>query len=112
VNFAAVFMSGNTATIPTGSYLSADGTTIVFDYSSKNNYRMPFYRRIDMGFSKKIKPFLRREFQSFWGANVYNIAAWNNPLFVDVQQTGSNPPFAKGISYTLLVPSVFYRVEF
>ena len=112
LNFALVLMTGNTATVPTGSYLSADGSTVVFDYTSKNNYRMPFYRRIDLGLTKKIKPFERRYYESFWGVNIYNVAGWNNPLFISVEQTGSNAAIAQGISYTLLVPSVFYRVEF
>jgi hypothetical protein len=62
--------------------------------------------------TKKIKPFERRYYESFWGVNIYNVAGWNNPLFISVEQTGSNTAIAQGISYTLLVPSVFYRVEF
>lgn len=111
INFAAVVMSGNAVTVPTGKYMAADGS-MVFDYSSKNNFRMPLYKRIDFGFSKQIKPELDRYFDSYWGINIYNVAGWKNPLFVRVDQTAGAPAEAFGLSFFPFIPSAFYRVVF
>ncbi|MFM7765214.1 MAG: TonB-dependent receptor plug domain-containing protein, partial [Sphingomonadales bacterium] len=61
IQFSGVWMTGNAVTVPTGQYLSADGI-LVLDYTAKNNYRMPFYSRFDFGFTKKLKPYLRRSY--------------------------------------------------
>lgn len=111
LNFAAVVMSGNAVTVPTGSYLAADGS-LVFDYSARNNYRMPVYKRIDLGFTKKIKPYLKRDFESYWGVNIYNLASWKNPLFVRVDSIAGTGAQATGISYFTFIPSAIYRVKF
>lgn len=61
-----MYMSGNVYSVPTGQYLTTDNK-LVYDYSDKNNYRMPAYRRIDLGFTKQIKPFLTEDTRSFGG---------------------------------------------
>jgi hypothetical protein len=111
LNFAVVVMTGNAVTMPTSQYLAIDGTTVL-EYTEKNNFRMPLYRRFDVGFSKKIKPYLRRDFDSYWGINIYNLASYRNPLFVRVEQDGGGIPQAYGISYFPIIPSAFYRVKF
>jgi hypothetical protein len=111
IQFGGVVMTGNAVTVPTGQYLSADGM-LVLDYTAKNNYRMPYYSRFDFGFTKKLKPYLRRPYNSYYGVNVYNIAARNNPLLVRVDQPAGQAVEAFGISYFPFIPSGFYRVVF
>ncbi|MFM7764781.1 MAG: hypothetical protein ACKO6I_03895, partial [Sphingomonadales bacterium] len=111
IQFSGVWMTGNAVTVPTGQYLSADGI-LVLDYTSKNNYRMPFYSRFDFGFTKKLKPYLRRPYNSYYGVNVYNIASRKNPLLVRVDQPAGKAVEAFGISYFPFIPSGFYRVVF
>lgn len=111
INMAVVLMTGNAVTVPTARYLAIDGTEVL-EYGEKNNYRMPFYRRIDVGFSKKIKPYMVRSFDSYWGINIYNIASWRNPLFVRVSSDNGNLPTAVGISYFPFIPSFYYKVKF
>jgi hypothetical protein len=111
IQFGGVWMTGNAVTVPTGQYLSADGM-LVLDYTAKNNYRMPFYSRFDFGFTKKLKPHLRRPYNSYYGVNVYNIASRNNPLLVRVDQPVGQAVQAFGISYFPFIPSGFYRIVF
>lgn len=111
IQFGGVWMTGNAVTVPTGQYLSADGM-LVLDYTAKNNYRMPLYSRFDFGFTKKLKPYSHRPFSAYYGVNVYNIAARNNPLLVRVDQPAGKAVEAFGISYFPFIPSGFYRVVF
>ncbi|MBL7812571.1 MAG: TonB-dependent receptor plug domain-containing protein [Bacteroidetes bacterium] len=113
LNFGLVLMSGNAVTVPTGRYVAADGT-FVYDYTDKNNYRMPWYRRVDVGFSKKIKPYEDRGFDDYWGINLYNVSSFRNPLFITVRFNNDidKIPTLYGVSYFPIVPSIFYRAVF
>jgi hypothetical protein len=111
LQFGGVWMTGNAVTVPTGQYLSADGM-MVLDYASKNNFRMPAYRRIDFGFTKRLKPYLKRDYNTYYGVNVYNVLSRNNPLFVRVDQPAGQAVQAIGISYFPLIPTGFYRIVF
>ncbi len=111
INFAAVVMSGNVNTVPTGKYIAANGR-MVYDYTVKNNYRMPMYKRIDIGFTKQIKPFMRRGYDEFYGIQIYNVLNWNNPLFTQFKVTSNNQVNLVGLSYFNFIPSAFYRIEF
>lgn len=111
INFTAVLMTGNAVSVPTGKYVTADGS-FVFDYSEKNNFRMPFYKRIDFGFTKEIRPDPMDFNRQFWGINIYNVMNWKNPLFLDITRSTSSVDKAIGISYFPFIPSAFYKFEF
>jgi hypothetical protein len=112
LNFNLVLMSGNPVTVPTSRYFTTDGR-LVYDYSEKNNYRLPTYRRLDLGFTKEIKPESHIDYREFYGVHIYNILAFSNPMVARFQQqpiNGFNPLI--GTSYFNFVPSAFYRIEF
>ncbi len=77
LNFALVLMSGNAVSVPTGKYVTADGT-FIYDYSEKNNFRMPVYKRLDIGFKKQIHPNPRVYEKQWWGVNIYNVLNFRN----------------------------------
>lgn len=104
-------MSGNLQTVPTGKYLSADNR-IVYDFTMKNNYRMPTYKRIDVGFIKQIKPFMRRGYEEFYGIHVYNVMNWFNPMFAQIEIESNGLVRLQGTSYFQFIPSAFYRIQF
>ncbi|MBS3913137.1 MAG: TonB-dependent receptor [Bacteroidetes bacterium] len=109
INFALVFMTGNAVSVPTGKYVTADGS-FIYDYSEKNNYRMPMYKRLDLGFTKILRASSFEK--SCWGVNVYNVLNFKNPLFVNLQEDSKGKVRAYGLSFFPFVPSVFYRYEF
>jgi hypothetical protein len=112
INFAAMYMSGNVYSVPTGQYITTDNK-LVYDYSEKNNYRMPAYRRIDLGFTKQIKPFYNRGYKEFWGVQVYNILGVKNPMNAKLSiDPNTNNVVLKGTAAFVFVPSGFYRIEF
>ncbi len=113
-NLGFVFMSGNAVSVPTSKYVAANGT-IVLNYTEKNNFRMPFYKRIDIGFVHEINYFGTEGARQFWGVNIYNMTNSLNPLVVFLD-TGDKGNLGKvrvmGQSYFPIIPSAFYRIEF
>lgn len=110
-NFNAVIMSGNPVTVPTGRYFTVDNR-LVYDFSNINNYRLPLYQRIDVGFTKEIKPEEHFETREFYGIHVYNIMGMNNPVNAQFQFDDAGQIQLIGTSYFTFVPSAFYRIEF
>jgi hypothetical protein len=111
VNMNAVIMTGNPVTVPTGRYFTTDGT-MVYDFSAINNYRLPNYQRLDVGFTKEIKPEEHFEYQEFYGVQLYNMLGQINPMNAQFRVESNGDLKLIGQSYFTFVPSVFYRIEF
>lgn len=110
-NLNAVIMSGNPVTVPTGRYFTVDNR-LVYDFSKVNNYRLPTYQRIDVGFTKEIKPEEHFETREFYGIHIYNLMGVNNPVNAEFQFDDLGNMKLIGTSYFTFVPSAFYRIEF
>lgn len=110
-NLNAVLMSGNPLTVPTGRYFTVDNR-LVYDFSQINNYRLPTYQRIDVGFTKEIKPEEHFETREFYGIHIYNLMGNNNPVNAEFQFNDAGEMKLIGTSYFTFVPSAFYRIEF
>lgn len=108
-----VFMSGNPVTVPTAKFFTTDGK-LVYDYSYKNNYRLPDYQRLDIGFTKEINSNNRYDYREFYGVNIYNMLGKNNVMVARFQDTNTVPGELKlfGTGYFPFMPSAFYRIEF
>ncbi len=110
-NLSGVLMNGHAVTVPTSKYFTTD-KTLVYDYSEKNNYRMPLYKRIDIGFTKEIKPEFHDDYHEFYGIHIYNVFGWDNPVIARFPENNLGYNRLVGVSYFKFVPSVFYRIEF
>ena len=110
-NLNAVLMSGNPVTVPTGRYFTVDNR-LVYDFSQINNYRLPTYQRVDVGFTKEIKPEEHFETREFYGIHIYNLMGVSNPVNAEFQFNSNNELKLIGTSYFTFVPSAFYRIEF
>jgi len=108
-----VYMSGNPVTVPTAKFFTPDGR-LVYDYSYKNNYRLPNYQRLDVGFTKEINSSNRFDYREFYGVNIYNVLGKNNVMVARFQDTNTVPGEIKliGTGYFPFMPSAFYRIEF
>jgi hypothetical protein len=84
---------------------------LVYDYSQKNNYRLPAYKRVDLGFTKAIHPEIPRGYNEYYGIQVYNIMGWVNPMFTNLSFENGEVKLI-GIHLFTFVPSAFYRIEF
>mgnify|MGYP002071836500 CR=1 FL=1 len=114
-----VISSGFAYSLPIAEYFfeTPDGTQVpVLDFGSKNQFRMPFYHRLDLniGFTFKSK--------NFWhGLDVgcYNLYDRKNPLFYDlrtkfVADEGELKEQKEFVQVWLLpfLPSVNYSIKF
>lgn len=103
-----VFSTGNTQSVPIGKYLDINGN-IVYDYTEKNNYRLPNTFRIDIGLTK-----IRDE---SWGTesgyrfSIYNVLARINPAYVYIDNS-TNTPKAYQRGFLSFIPGITYYIKF
>lgn len=117
-----VYGTGNAVTVPTQNIQQAQtpGTyqwSNTYEYfGERNNYRMPSYHRMDVGFNfhKQKKHGIRT-----WNISFYNAYSRQNPFFIyfdstteaERQSTG-NSRVLKQISLFPIIPSISYSYKF
>jgi hypothetical protein len=127
-----VYGTGNAATLGIMKYPSFSGfenhnyyggDSDITEYPSRNNYRVPAYHRLDLGFNmhKKKTRGLRT-----WNISLYNAYSRKNPFFIfwdseyhqvsdptdPYNYSGYSVPVLKKISLFPLIPSVSYSFTF
>lgn len=107
--------SGRYFTIPGGKYLDIDGNTIL-DYTSLNNYKGPFFQRLDLGcLLNKSRPHHIFDHQLF--ITLYNSLLARNPISIYADYVPSSTP-GKGsykvlkTSVPIFIPGVSYILKF
>lgn len=110
--------SGSAFTLPSGKvFVSDEGSlydNIYYDYTTRNNARLPIYHRLDVSFSNKkhVKIFglpCERE----WVFGVYNLYSRQNPYFVYLTTDYlTKQPVAKQVSLLPIIPSVSFNFKF
>jgi hypothetical protein len=77
-------------------------------YPSVNNYRLPWYHRLDIGvdFSKEKKKGTR-----IWSISIYNIYGQNNPFMISIEENNGKLAI-KNFSPFRCLPSVSSRFIF
>jgi hypothetical protein len=108
-----VYTTGSAITFPVGKYPDINGKT-VYEYGSKNGYRMPDYQRVDIGLTKKHKKVRTHGIKKQgYNLSIYNVLARNNPffLYLDESQVGM-PPRVIQVSIFNFIPGFSYYVYF
>ncbi|MDB4715009.1 TonB-dependent receptor [Flavobacteriaceae bacterium] len=105
-----IYQTGRPVTFPVGNYSFNQSEFVL--YSDRNQFRIPDYFRIDLGFNIEGSHKLKKLAHSFWSISVYNILGRNNPYSVFfVSQNGE----VKGLQSTIFgvaVPSISYNLKF
>ncbi|MBR6415288.1 MAG: hypothetical protein IKS22_04185 [Bacteroidales bacterium] len=103
------YQSGHWETVPAGEFyfdLPFSDQRVEIDYYTKvNNYRMPPYRRIDVGFYLRTE---KKHVQTF-NVGVYNLLNIHNPFMITYDQQEKQ---WKQISLLPIMPSFSYSIEF
>ncbi|MBC7426275.1 MAG: TonB-dependent receptor, partial [Bacteroidia bacterium] len=108
---SVVFSTGNAITFPIGQYLDINGN-VVYEYGSKNAFRLNNNSRLDIGYTKMLdKKRNKRNLEQSWTFSIYNVLAHNNPYYVYVDNTTS-PAKVKQISLFGFVPGIAYNLKF
>jgi hypothetical protein len=105
-----VFYTGGAVTFPSGKY-NVNGYP-VFLYTSRNGYRMPDYDRLDISFTKQLKP--HRHYTSELVYSLYNAYGRENPYIINFQQDPNDASKTQAVQYSLFrwVPSISYNFKF
>ncbi len=105
-----IYQTGRPVTIPTGSF-TFDGQPQVL-YSTRNQFRIPDYYRLDVGFNLEGNHKKEKLAHSFWNFSVYNVLGRNNPYSVFfVTNNGEVRAFQSSI-FNIPIPSITYNLKF
>ncbi len=107
--------SGTPATFPTNRF-EWNGYALPQNvYDARNNSRIPWYHRLDVGATKKSKKKLFGKGQGEWVFSVYNVYNRRNPFSVYVRQGETNTLQTEAVRYSVIgsfVPAVTYNFKF
>ena len=108
--------SGRFFTIPGGKYRDIDGN-IILDYTSLNNYKGPFFHRIDIGgIFERVQVDRHIDRQIFF--TLYNALLARNPIsiYTDYVPNTNNPGTGSykvyKISIPFFIPGISYILKF
>ncbi len=122
VGMTWVYGTGNAVTLPTQVISSASIPTLSYFtpnyeyFGQRNNYRMPSYHRMDIGFNfhKQKKHGIRT-----WNLSLYNAYSRQNPFFLYFEPTTDEENNLTGKSRKLtqlslfpIIPSISYSYKF
>lgn len=107
--------SGTPSTLPSSRY-EFNGYTVQYNPgSARNNYRIPFYHRLDLSatFKNKRKP--GRKISSEWVISAFNALNRNNAFSMYLRQNENHPSNLEVVQYSMLgmiVPSVTWNFKY
>lgn len=105
-----VYQTGRPVTFPVGNY-EFNGNEFVL-YSDRNQFRIPDFYRLDIGFNIEGNHKIKKFAHSFWTISVYNVLGRNNPYSVFfVSQNGEIEALQSSI-FAIPIPSITYNFKF
>lgn len=105
-----VYQTGRPVTFPVGNY-SFNNIEYVL-YSDRNQYRIPDYYRLDIGFNIEGNHKIKKLAHSFWNISVYNILGRNNPYSVFFVSDNGEIKALQSSIFSVPVPSITYNFKF
>ncbi|MGI6233122.1 MAG: TonB-dependent receptor [Prevotella sp.] len=109
--------SGNRITVPTqwalmpnvpdGSGSHEDNT---FIYERPNNYTLPLYHRLDVGFD--FHHTTKHGHERIWNLSFYNVYCHLNSWFVEVKEHADGSFYLKNHAFIPIIPSFSYTIKF
>ena len=104
------YQTGRPVTYPVARYNFNNSEYVV--YSNRNEFRIPDYYRLDLGFNIEGNHKLKKLAHSFWNISVYNVLGRNNPYSVFfVTENGELKAYQSSI-FSIPVPTITYNFKF
>jgi hypothetical protein len=121
------FHTGNNITVPT-QYVNLpdvpDGRTADYDnirqhdnnwentfaYEKPNNFKLPAYHRLDLGFD--FRHTTKHGHERIWNLSFYNLYCHLNSIWVDIDQKYNGQFRIKNHAFIPVVPSFSYTIKF
>lgn len=104
------YHTGRPVTVPIAAF-EYENTTIAY-FSSRNQYRIPDYHRLDLAFVMEGNHKRRQSWKGTWVISAYNVYSRKNPYTVFFKGTanGIPEPYQLAIIGTIL-PSISYNIK-
>ncbi len=104
------YQTGRPITYPTGKY-NYQGVEYL-TYSNRNQFRIPDYYRLDIGFNIEGNHKIKKFAHSFWNISIYNVLGRNNPYSVYFQTVNGNVNGYKSSIFSTPIPTITYNFKF
>ncbi len=104
------YQTGRPITYPVGKYIYQDEEYLT--YSNRNEYRIPSYYRLDIGFNVEGNHKLNKIAHSFWNFSIYNLLGRNNPYSVFFQNNDGQINSYKSSIFSIPIPTITYNFKF
>jgi len=104
------YQTGRPITYPIGTY-QFNGAEFTL-YSDRNQFRIPDYYRLDVGFNYEGNHKIKKLAQSFWNLSIYNVLGRNNPYSVFfVTENGEIKAYQSSI-FSVPIPTLTFNFKF
>lgn len=108
MNFS--YSTGRPITYPVGLYKF--GGTYRINYSDRNQYRIPDYYRLDLGFNMEGNHKVKKLAHSFWSVSIYNVLGRKNPYSVYFVVKDDSIKAYKLSIFGAPIPTITYNFRF
>lgn len=102
------YKTGAPFTVPVGKYYI--NGAIHYQYSDRNDFRMPAYHRLDIGATYNAPK--KGGLQGSWNFSIYNAYGRENPYLIMFKDSPGGKTIAEQVSLFRWVPSVSYNLKF
>ena len=110
VSFNASYQTGRPITYPVGKFEFAGEEQVV--YSDRNDFRIPDYFRLDIGFNIEGNHKKMKLAHSFWNISIYNVLGRNNPYSVYFVNDNKEIKAYQTSIFSVPVPTITYNFKF
>lgn len=106
------YQSGQVTTVPI--YVGTMYGKTFSGYSNRNDYRLPYYSRLDLSLTVRSKEKPGKRYRSEWNFSIINVMNRANLQYVSFVPSENNPDIidAKGVYMLGFLPSVSYHFFF
>lgn len=105
-----IYQTGRPITYPIGRYTYGNAEYTL--YSDRNQYRIPDYYRLDIGFNVEGTHKLKKLAHGFWNISIYNVLGRNNPYSIYfVTENGQIKAYKTSI-FAIPIPTITYNFKF
>ena len=105
-----IYQTGRPITYPIGSYEFGGNQYTL--YSDRNEFRVPDYYRLDIGFNIEGNHKIKKLAHSYWNISIYNVLGRNNPYSIYfVTEEGRVKAYQTSI-FSIPVPTITYNFKF
>lgn len=105
-----IYQTGRPITYPIGRYTYGNAEYTL--YSDRNQYRIPDYYRLDIGFNVEGTHKVKKLAHGFWNISIYNVLGRNNPYSIYfVTENGQIKAYKTSI-FAIPIPTITYNFKF